>query len=76
MGFLEEESNKDATLYNLAMNVYSIPASSASTQREFSKAKRFQGEHRITLSGTRLEDQMIIAGNEELTNELLNSRKI
>ena len=74
--FWKKNRTKMPTLYNLAMDVYSIPASSASVEREFSKAKRFQGEHRINLSGTRLEDQMIIAGNEGLTNELFNSRKI
>ena len=72
------KKNKDRlpTLYNLAMNVFSIPASSASAEREFKKAKKVQNEHRINLSGSRLEDQLIIVGNERLTEELFNSHRI
>ena len=73
MGILEKEQRNIA---NLAMNVDSIPTSSASAERELSKSKRFQGEHRVNLSGSRFEDQMIIAGNQSLTNELKNSKRI
>ena len=53
-------------LKNTAMKVYTIPASSAASERGFKRAKYLQSGRRINLSGEKLEDQLIIAENSSI----------
>lgn len=56
-------------LQAVAQKVLSILTSSASTERQFSKSRRVLGYQRLKLLPSHVEDETIIVGNPNLTNE-------
>jgi Tfp pilus assembly protein PilF len=53
-------------LYQLALKYLIIPASSAAAERQFSKAKRIQGERRQSLSTKTFQALVYVAENQKL----------
>lgn len=56
-------------LQAVAQKVLSILTSSASTERQFSKSRRILGYQRLKLLPSHVEDETLIVGNPNLTNE-------
>ena len=68
--FWQQNKKRWPKLYSFAMNIYHIPASSASTERQFSKAKRIANSLRLAMSPQKLEDQIMVSNNSEITKEI------
>ena len=68
--------NKDRwpILHSIAMKIFHIPASSASSERQFSKSKRIIGCLRLAMSQQKLEDQVLVAGNPEITESIIREK--
>jgi hypothetical protein len=62
-------------LWKLAMEVLTIPASSAASERQFSRAKRISSDKRRSLKPNKLQALVFLAENFDLTQEVLRSEK-
>ena len=72
--FWHQNKSRWPTLHKIAMKIFHIPASSASSERQFSKAKRIIGCLRLAMSPQKLEDQVIVASNSSIAEEIINKR--
>jgi hypothetical protein len=59
------------TLFKLAMEILSIPASSAASERQFSRAKRISSDRRKSLKPNKLQALVFLGENIEITQEVL-----
>jgi hypothetical protein len=59
------------TLFKLAMEILTIPASSAASERQFSTGKRLFGSRRKSLKPNKLQALVFLSENLELTQEVL-----
>ena len=64
--YWQEHKDHMPILNGIASEVYSIPASSAASERGFSRAKNLQAGKRIRLTGKKLEDQLLVCENPSL----------
>jgi hypothetical protein len=69
-------SNKDRfpTLFQLVQQHLIIPATSATSERQFSKAKRMKTKKRWSLKGTSLGAMVVVAENRDLIEERIAQR--
>lgn len=61
-------------LYEISMKLLSIPTSSASIERVFSKAKELLGVKQLRMNEDLVEKRMIILGNKDLFEELFDEK--
>ena len=69
--FWIENSKRLPKLSKLAFDYLQIPASNASAERQFSKAKKIVSLRRLAMSGDRVGDSVIVAGNYDIAKELI-----
>ena len=72
--FWHQHKDSWPILHLIAMNIYHIPSSSASSERQFSKSKRIAGCLRLAMSPQKLQDQVLVASNPELTQEIIHKK--
>lgn len=70
--FWKEKSFQLPKLAEIANKIMSIIPSSASTERQFSCSKRIQGLRRAHMCDDVFEDQVLIASNPEITEQVYN----
>lgn len=70
LGYWKRRSDLYPELSKLALGYLSIPTSSASCERLFSKTKRTLGFYRLSMTTSKVEASAIIAGNVELHKQL------
>jgi hypothetical protein len=63
------------TLYRLAQQFLIVPGTSASSERQFSKAKRLKNKGRWSLKPGKLSAMAAIAENRDLVEELMARRR-
>jgi hypothetical protein len=75
--FLWWENNKARfpTLYGLAKQYLTIPATSASSERQFSKAQRLKTKKRYSLKAQKLSSMVVVCENRESYEEVVALRK-
>ena len=69
--FWVENSKKFPKLSKLAFDYLQIPASNASAERQFSKAKKIVTMRRLAMSGERVGDSVMVAGNYDISKDLI-----
>jgi hypothetical protein len=62
-------------LFELAMAILSIPASSAASDRQFSRAKRISSDKRRSLKPNKLQALVFLGENLDLAQEVLRAEK-
>jgi hypothetical protein len=66
---------KFPTIYRIAQRYLVIPATSASAERQFSRAKRLKSKKRHSIKPLKLQSMMILAENMDLTRRIVADRK-
>jgi hypothetical protein len=67
----ERHRDRFPTFYLLAQQVLTIPATSASCERQFSKAKRLKNRSRWSLKPLKLGAMVVVAENRDLVQEAI-----
>ena len=58
-------------LKKIALKLFQIPASNASAERQFSKAKKILGIHRLSMNPDRVGDNLMIDGKTDIAQLIL-----
>jgi hypothetical protein len=64
------------TLYQIARRFLIVPATSASCERQFSKAKRLKPKKRWSLKPAKLSAMIVAAQNRDLVEEIISHRNL